>query len=52
MTFVTTNHIAALDPALVRPCRIDLVEVTALEWEAFAAVFASFFEGAVPALLR
>lgn len=53
VTFVTTNHIEALDPALVRPCRIDLVvEVTTLEWEAFAAMFVSFFDGAAPALPR
>jgi chaperone BCS1 len=53
ITIITTNHIAALDPALVRPCRIDLqLEVTALEYDAFCEMFASYYDGAVPDVTR
>ena len=53
VTIITTNHIEALDPAMVRPCRIDLVrEVTPLDHAAFVEMFASFFDGALPALPR
>ena len=53
ITIITTNHIAALDPALVRPCRIDLqLEVTALDYDAFREMFASYFAGAMPGVGR
>lgn len=53
ITIITTNHIDALDPAMVRPCRIDQIcEVRALDYEAFAQMFASYFDGAAPSLQR
>ncbi|MCE4224732.1 AAA family ATPase [Methylobacterium sp. C25] len=53
ITIITTNHVAALDPAMVRPCRIDLkLEVSALDYDAFAEMFASYYDGAMPALPR
>ena len=53
ITIITTNHIEALDPAMVRPCRIDMtLEVAALDYEAFAEMFGSYFDGAAPALPR
>ncbi|GEP09439.1 AAA family ATPase [Methylobacterium gnaphalii] len=53
ITIITTNHIEALDPAMVRPCRIDLrLEVSALDYDAFAEMFASYYDGAVPTLPR
>ena len=53
ITVITTNHLAALDPAMVRPCRIDLrLEVGPLDHDAFAAMFASYYDGAEPALPR
>ncbi|GLS45724.1 AAA family ATPase [Methylobacterium brachythecii] len=53
ITIITTNHVEALDPAMVRPCRIDLrLEVSALDYDAFAEMVASYFEGAVPVLAR
>ncbi len=53
ITIITTNHIDALDPAMVRPCRIDLIcEVRPLDYEAFREKFASYHDGAVPSLPR
>ncbi len=53
ITIITTNHIDALDPAMVRPCRIDLIcEVRPLDYEAFLEMFASYHDGAVPSLPR
>lgn len=53
ITIITTNHVEALDPAMVRPCRIDLMlEVRALDYDAFAEMFASYFDGARPNLPR
>ena len=53
ITIVTTNHVETLDPAMVRPCRIDLqAEVTALDYDAFAEMFASYFDGAAPDVAR
>ena len=53
VTNITTNHIEALDPAMVRPCRIDLVrEVTPLDHAAFVEMFASYFDAVPPALSR
>ena len=51
VTIITTNHIEALDPAMVRPCRIDLVrEVTPLDHAAFVEMFGSYFDDALPSL--
>lgn len=53
ITIITTNHIEALDPAMVRPCRIDqTLEVAALDHAAFAQMFASYFEGTAPDVAR
>lgn len=53
ITVITTNHVDALDPAMVRPCRIDLqLEVSALDYEAYREMLASYYEGALPALPR
>ena len=53
ITIITTNHVDALDPAMVRPCRIDLqLEVTALDYGAFCAMFASYYDGALPGVPR
>ena len=53
ITILTTNHVEALDPAMVRPCRIDVMrEVVALDYEAFCEMFASYFGDAAPALPR
>lgn len=53
ITIITTNHVDALDPAMVRPCRIDLMcEVPALDYAAFREMFASYYDGAAPNLPR
>lgn len=53
VTIITTNHLETLDPAMVRPCRIDLrLEVGPLDYDAFCAMFASYYEGAKPNLPR
>jgi chaperone BCS1 len=53
ITMITTNRVEALDPALVRPCRIDLqIAVDALDYDAFLGMFASYWDGAVPDVAR
>lgn len=53
VTIVTTNHVASLDPAMVRPCRIDLqLGVSALDYAALSEMFASYFDGAAPGVAR
>lgn len=53
ITIVTTNHLDALDPAMVRSCRIDLqLEATTLDFAAFREMLASYYDGAQPTMPR